>query len=56
MDDVAFIPIAYIFYMILHEDLHDFNIICDMFSDVIKDDFLKDVKNTWGRVLLLVKM
>ena len=26
--------------------LHDFNIICDMFSDVIKDDFLKHLRKS----------
>ena len=36
--------------------LHDFNIICGMVCDPIKDAFLKDVKNTRGRVLLLAKM
>ena len=47
----VFIPILSIFFtwysMMM---LHDFNIICDMFCDPIKDAFLKDVKNTWGRV------
>ena len=33
-----------------------FNIICDMLCGPIKDAFLKDAKNTWGRVLFLVKM
>ena len=36
--------------------LHGCNIIYDMLRDPIKDAFLKDVKNTWGRVLFLVKM
>ena len=36
--------------------LHDFNIICGMAWDPIKDAFLKEVKNTRGRVLLLAKM
>ena len=36
--------------------LHGFNITYDMFYDPVKDAFLKDFKNTWWRVLFLVKM
>ena len=57
MNDVAFVPVLSIFctwYSMMI--LHGFNIICDMFCVPIKDAFLKDVKNTWERMLFLVKM
>ena len=46
----------YIFYMILHDNFTWFYMICGAFCDSIKDVFLKNVKNTRGTVLFLVKL
>ena len=41
----------YILYMILHYDFTWFDIICEVFCNLIEDVFLKNVNIIWGVVL-----